>query len=258
MTLGAMVDVVIGLMLCYLWLGLIGSALLEALAGWFNFRGRGLRSALQELLGEGLFAQVYGHGLVAPPGHRRPPAYVAPADFSAALLDTLGHPGTAAETEAAKASLKTALDRLPAGAARQSLQALLATSKDLDAFRDAIEHWFDHAMNRTSGRYKRLSNNAMLAFGLLVAIGANIDSLALAHSMWVDAQNAHGSAAPSLQALPIGWDAAATHAWSVERFIGWVITALAVSVGAPFWFDTLQKFLRVRSAGPKPGGESAG
>jgi hypothetical protein len=29
-------------------------------------------------------------------------------------------------------------------------------------------------------------------------------------------------------------------------------TGLALSLGAPFWFDTLQKFMNVRGAGKKP------
>lgn len=36
------------------------------------------------------------------------------------------------------------------------------------------------------------------------------------------------------------------------KVIGWLVTALAVSLGAPFWFDTLQKFLNIRGAGPAP------
>jgi hypothetical protein len=37
-----------------------------------------------------------------------------------------------------------------------------------------------------------------------------------------------------------------------ERFGGWLITVLAVSLGAPFWFDTLSKFMNVRNAGKPP------
>jgi hypothetical protein len=33
---------------------------------------------------------------------------------------------------------------------------------------------------------------------------------------------------------------------------GWLITALAVSLGAPFWFDTLKTLINIRGAGPKP------
>lgn len=38
--------------------------------------------------------------------------------------------------------------------------------------------------------------------------------------------------------------------WS--RLIGFVITALALSLGAPFWFDLLKKLVSIRSSGVKP------
>lgn len=34
--------------------------------------------------------------------------------------------------------------------------------------------------------------------------------------------------------------------------IGWILTALAVSLGAPFWFDLLNKLVSIRQAGSKP------
>jgi hypothetical protein len=37
-----------------------------------------------------------------------------------------------------------------------------------------------------------------------------------------------------------------------ERVAGWILTILAVSLGAPFWFDTLNKFVNLRSAGKSP------
>lgn len=54
--------------------------------------------------------------------------------------------------------------------------------------------------------------------------------------------------------LPIGWDDStnellypvSSRGWMVKSF-GWLITALAVSLGAPFWFDVLNKFMIVRS-----------
>lgn len=36
------------------------------------------------------------------------------------------------------------------------------------------------------------------------------------------------------------------------RFLGWVVTALAISLGAPFWFDLLRKLVNIRNAGKKP------
>jgi hypothetical protein len=34
--------------------------------------------------------------------------------------------------------------------------------------------------------------------------------------------------------------------------LGWIITILAVSLGAPFWFDTLNRFMNIRGAGRAP------
>ncbi len=63
--------------------------------------------------------------------------------------------------------------------------------------------------------------------------------------------------------LPIGWDSGDDphlkwpgNKWITEggwwdqlcwHWLGWLITALAVSLGAPFWFDLLNKFVVVRS-----------
>ena len=37
-----------------------------------------------------------------------------------------------------------------------------------------------------------------------------------------------------------------------SRFWGWLLTALAISLGAPFWFDLLNRFVALRNAGKKP------
>jgi hypothetical protein len=38
----------------------------------------------------------------------------------------------------------------------------------------------------------------------------------------------------------------------VTILLGWLITAFAVSLGAPFWFDLLNKFVNVRASGKPP------
>jgi hypothetical protein len=75
--------------------------------------------------------------------------------------------------------------------------------------------------------------------------------------------------------LPIGWfpdpkdrygtdqnpgcgdlaDSKCLGAWMYKLF-GLLLTVIAVQLGAPFWFDTLSKFVNLRSAGTPPG-ESA-
>ena len=36
------------------------------------------------------------------------------------------------------------------------------------------------------------------------------------------------------------------------HFLGWLLTALAATLGAPFWFDTLNRIISIRSAGKAP------
>jgi hypothetical protein len=38
----------------------------------------------------------------------------------------------------------------------------------------------------------------------------------------------------------------------VVELIGWLLTGVAISFGAPFWFDLLGQLINIRSAGPKP------
>ena len=40
--------------------------------------------------------------------------------------------------------------------------------------------------------------------------------------------------------------------WAPQHFIGWLFTALAVSLGAHFWFDLLSRFVRLRASGRSP------
>ena len=66
-----------------------------------------------------------------------------------------------------------------------------------------------------------------------------------------------------LYTLPIGWDPKTrSHwtpsAWQTEWSVwlmaicGWLLTALAASLGAPFWFDLLGKAINMRMAGGTP------
>lgn len=65
--------------------------------------------------------------------------------------------------------------------------------------------------------------------------------------------------------LPIGWNAInvaqqeqASQGWFLpilKRLLGWFITGIALSMGATFWFDLLNKIVKVRSTGRKPGEE---
>ncbi|MEJ0102754.1 MAG: hypothetical protein WDO19_09455 [Bacteroidota bacterium] len=55
--------------------------------------------------------------------------------------------------------------------------------------------------------------------------------------------------------LPIGWN---QKNWDDTRndwlmsIVGWFLAAIAISMGAPFWFDLLIKLVNIRRAGIKP------
>jgi hypothetical protein len=38
----------------------------------------------------------------------------------------------------------------------------------------------------------------------------------------------------------------------LQHLLGWPLTAIAISLGAPFWFDTLNRFMNIRNAGRSP------
>ncbi|TKB92551.1 MAG: hypothetical protein E8D41_07015 [Nitrospira sp.] len=81
----------------------------------------------------------------------------------------------------------------------------------------------------------------------------------------------------TLRSLPIGWNCSGISAagassaeqksmrldsWAcakknltaltLTQVLGWMFTATALTLGAPFWFDLLQKFVNVRGAGGRP------
>jgi hypothetical protein len=72
----------------------------------------------------------------------------------------------------------------------------------------------------------------------------------------------------TLRSLPIGWNCQVrtadgwTDYWTcvkqgvpkltLVQILGWFLTAAALTLGAPFWFDLLNQFINLRGAGAKP------
>jgi hypothetical protein len=135
---------------------------------------------------------------------------------------------------------------------------------NLQAFQDGVAGWFNSAMERISGSYKRRSLLVSLLLSLLLAILFNIDSIHLFRSLWQHpAVAAQLVAAPStvdqktieaLFSLPIGWTTFPPQ-FNQEfalQLVGWAITASTALFGAPFWFDLLQRTMQLRGTGSKP------
>jgi hypothetical protein len=264
-------EVAIGLTFCYGTVALIVSTLQEALAAAFRLRANtllaGVKSMLNDSRFDGLARAVYQHPLVNPHADgtqpserdmRTRPSYIEPAHFAIALVDSLWKvPGDFAQ-------LSNAIETIPDPQLRQVMRGLYGRARDLQQFQDMLAGWFDNAMARMSGTYKRRQLLISLLLALLLAILFNIDSIHLFRTLWQQpALAAHLHDAPgaldpavfdALMALPIGWTrfppvADADFALQVA---GWIVTASTALFGAPFWFDLMQRVVRMRSTGTRP------
>jgi hypothetical protein len=226
------------------------------------------------------------------------PAYIPSRTFALALIDILGPAESGVETnlDQLRSSLAAALKTDPGNKALQALSALAdSAGKDIAEFQRRVENWYNDAMDRISGWYKKYTQNILMVIGLILAIAFNVSSIRVAKTLWTDkdardamvslakqytadgnpvsAQPAQGGISPEelasklkqrisavqnvadQQLLPMGWNGPiwgdATN-WTVKvwraflALLGWCITALALSLGASFWFDTLNKFMIVR------------
>ena len=261
-------EVAIGLTFCYGTLALVVSTLQEALAAAFSLRANMLLDAVKRMLDdprcEALAQSLYDHPLVNPhggKGGRRPlsvrPSYIEPAHFAIALLDSLrSNPGV---------PLQAAIEALPDEQVKRVLMALYRqASGDLGRFQEGIAGWFNSAMERLSGVYKRRQLLISFLLALLLTILLNIDSIHLFQTLWQNPALAAGiKAAPSaldaealrqLWAMPIGWSSFPPRLDSAFalQVAGWLITAGTTLFGAPFWFDLLQRAVQLRGTGAKP------
>jgi hypothetical protein len=261
-------EVAIGLTFCYATVALIVSTLQEALASATRLRARNLLAGIKTMLNDpgfnALARALYGHALVNPhesgnagPRVNAKPSYIEPASFAIALVDVIGTvPGDFEQ-------LGRDIDALEDPQLRMLLRGLYQRAdKDLALFQHGLAGWFDAAMERVSGAYKRRAQLASVLLSLLVAVLFNIDSIHLFRTLWqhpaLAAQLGMGvenqPAIEALRTLPVGW----THFPTVfgaefaMMVAGWLLTASTALFGAPFWFDLLQRTVRVRGTGVKP------
>src|SRR5688500_16278538 len=288
MTALHMLDTAIGVILVFLLVSLICSALREIVETMLKQRARDLECGIRELLddpkGEGLARELYNHPLVHGlfSGNYEPrlswarfptfhawfgrggklPSYLPPDLFARAVvdLDSQGKVHTPAV-----ANVLRALNEEVGG--------------DTAKLRQNLETWFNSAADRIGGAYKRRTQGFLLAIGLVVAIAFNINTIVIADELFHSAELRSTVAAtadriaaaglPSADApanevyqnnlaelnklaaagLPMGWNESVTA--TLPSFpialVGWLITALAVTMGAPFWFDLLNKVMVFRS-----------
>lgn len=266
-------DVAIGMVFCYASVALLASAANEMIASLFKLRARSLLAGVKQLLNDPLFnglaQQVYSHALVNPRGDGKAankvtaeklPSYIRAESFASALIDTVQKlPGDAAQ-------VKASIDSITDEQLRTMLQGMyVRAAGDINHLHLQVSDWFDDAMDRVSGTYKRRAQLLSFLVALAICILFNIDSVHLFRSLWehptlvaalasTPADQDPSNVLNGLLTLPIGQDyplASERMAW-IHNIIGLLVTASAAMFGAPFWFDLLQRLVQLRGTGPSP------
>jgi hypothetical protein len=226
---------------------------------------------------------------------RKPPypSYLPSRTFVAALTD-LARDTAAWRAEAKPEQAEAAVERMNAAAeeferAIASIpnthlsEALLAVyrsvGRDASKFHRAAEQWFDDAMERVSGWYKRRVQIFLLMIATVTVFLLNADSLTAGRVLWRDdavraavLKKAEAAAEGDLEEvevekavkeldLPLGWELSTGDGPTeipndplaiIAKLLGLALTIGALMLGAPFWFDLLSKIMRVRSTGAPP------
>ena len=98
-----------------------------------------------------------------------------------ALTPAVASPSWAADAEPSGSHLLAALNVEPSGlppGVRRALTSLVqAAGADAARSRQNIEDWYNSAMDRVSGAYKRRTQYTIFLIGIFVTIGINADSL---------------------------------------------------------------------------------
>ncbi len=311
-------DAVVGLVFLFLLLSLVCSSIREAFETVLHHRARGLEIGIREIFGDPggtrLAAEFYKHPLIYAlfrgsyrPGAKHLPPYIPQRTFALAVMD-LFRPATSHELTGAAGSTALPESELQPNAAPNVLielrsaialaenstikGALLplidAAGNDAVRVRQNIEDWYDSAMDRVSGWYKRRTQIILACIGLAMAVLMNVDSLAIARYLhtYQTARSAlvsrlsSGAQIPNPSTtdltdpvgwlerqggIPLGWRFSPEDGQTQQDFaqdwrrppstaVGWFLksigilfTVFAITLGAPFWFDVLNKFMIVRA-----------
>lgn len=281
------VDVALGLILLYTVLSLFASVVKEWVSTFLGLRAKNLQKGIRTLIGDDYATRLYEHPLVSTLAtEKKLPSYMGSGTFASALVDLLAHgeedQGTADTEDNAAQLIRNASDDPVLGRALRALSSVGAQT--VAELRTEIAAWFDDGMHRVSGWYRRETQRIILIIGACVTLFANASTVHVVRDLWQDdvlrytvAQEAIAMASTtqspdSLQArdallasFPVGWEdedpfgiREGVPDWSrgtwLAHLMGWILTAAAVSLGAPFWFDLLGRVAKLRGTGKRPAG----
>jgi hypothetical protein len=216
------------------------------------------------------------------------PSYIPSRTFALTVLDLIAPGGTASKTIA---DVRGAVQALPADSElRRALLVMIDDAgDDLKKVQANIEIWFNNSMDRVSSWYKTRTQTIVIIIALFTVVGTNADTIRIAKTLsndkavrealvaqaqeYVKTNPPPGPQDPSKPAtgriaeikanvaeirelgVPLGYKGdppISDPMWWLSKILGLLLTVGAASLGAPFWFDMLNKFINVRSAGKSP------
>jgi hypothetical protein len=183
------------------------------------------------------------------------------------------------------------------GIKRTLLTLIDEADGDIRVARGNIEQWFNDAMERVSGWYKRTAQSLTAGAGIMLCVALNADAIMIGDMLYrnsimrgalvaaatesvrnaadpTDAFNTLTGVIESMNnnsaiQVPLGWVSFeqgvqvntaleqrmlpnTVGGW-ISKLAGFAITLVAISLGAPFWFNLLSGVVRLRLDGEPPG-----
>jgi hypothetical protein len=270
------VNIVALLSALYFFTSTLSSHLIEAIVGMVNSRGRQLRARLEQALGAAAATALYDDPIIKSLSNgsgdkTHPPSYIEPEMFARVVA----------------AMAREANSLVSQSAVIQDIQSKLA--KAPAELEPKLIEWFKAVNDRQTGVYTRWTFLRLILVGFVLASLMDIDTVHIAGQLWNNPQQAE-SAAKALDDAKKVTDKSGTlsesdqktvresvaaaysqlrtiappdFAWQtapgkldwdewLAKVMGWLLTALATSLGAQFWFTMMSESLKLRSAGRKP------
>jgi hypothetical protein len=269
-----LIEATAAMALLYALLSIVASAMKEAVEAWAQQRKSGFRSAMEDLLQHEGAIKFLKHARIRAltsatgepdPGNKNHwPSYIDPKVFGVVAADL------------AKELPQSRIGEILAWAQTANQNAV-----------QVLEQVYADRMERLSGSFKREAQKALLVIGFVVAALVDADTIQMARRLTTDAPMRTALAQLSISttsaqdverlcgiaagASPrdrtsqlmscvqeqapdlLGWSStkwaalfAAPWMFIVKAF-GYALTAIAISLGAAFWFDLISKVANIRA-----------
>ena len=194
MQLSSIIEVAIGLIFIYVLLSLVCSSLKEIIASLLKLRAKTLKKGLERLLTDANTRnEFYSHPLVQSLCEKKSTdanvtaSYIPSRIFATALIDIVASKDTscdAKDPDKLRAAIK-GFENVNEDLSKALLAIFDSAKDDLEQARKNVEDWFDDAMERVTGWYKKKSQWTLLVLSFITVSIINVDTLDLAQRLWL-------------------------------------------------------------------------